>query len=136
MKKIITTIIFLLVIALLSAACSDTVGTKLILKNSASNKISVNFRATLITVTSGETVILNDIPKGTYSYETTFELPSGATSWLTEGAISGQLDFTAGTEFLIVYSSTLIDSIYTISASLSSNTDLSSGDTGGSIIGP
>jgi len=134
MKKIITTIIFLLFIALLSAACSDTVGTKLTFKNFASGKIYVNFRANLINVNSGETVILKDIPQGTYSYETTFEVPPGATSALTDGAVSGQLDFTAGTEFLIVYSSTFADSVYTLSASLSSNTDLSAGN--GDPIGP
>lgn len=134
MKKIITTIIFLLFIALLSASCSDVVGTKLTFKNFASNKVYVNFRANLISVTAGETVILKDIPQGTYSYETTFELPPGATSWVSDGAVSGQLDFTAGTEFLIVYSSSLVDSIYTISASLSSNNDLSSGS--GDPIGP
>jgi len=136
MKKIITTIIFLLFIALLSASCSDTVGTKLTFKNFAAGKIYVNFRANLIVVSAGETVVVNDIPQGTYNYETTFEIPPGATTASSDGDVSGQLDFAAGTEFLILYSSTFTDSVYTLSATLSSNTDLSAGSGGGDPIGP
>ncbi len=135
MKKIFTPIALILLVLLLIAGCTTNSETKLTFKNFATNKVFVNFRASLIQVNAGATVTVNDIPRGTYNYETTYEVPQGTSTATSQGAVSGELTFDAGTEVLIVYSSTFVDSVYTLYASLSSNVDLSSTG-GGDPVGP
>jgi len=103
------------------------VGTKITLQNFASNKIFVNFRASLITVEAGKSVDITDTPKGTYAYQTTFQIPPGATSSSAEGDISGEIELFAGTRVLIVYGSTFVDGVYIINATKTTSDDLSGG---------
>ena len=110
--------------------CSSNVGNKITLRNMASNKIYLNFRASIIEVEAGATSVVTEIPKGTFSYETTFEIPAGTTSYTTVGAVSGQLTLKAGTQVLIAYSSTFTDGLYTLGATVTTSDDLL--DTGGS----
>ena len=110
--------------------CSSNVENKITLRNMASNKIYLNFRASIIEVEAGATSVITEIPKGTFSYETTFEIPAGTTSYTTVGDVSGQLTLKAGTQVLIAYSSTFSDGLYTIGATVTTSEDLS--DTGGS----
>jgi len=130
MKKLFKTAAILLSAIFLLSACSSSVETRLTFKNLATNKVNINFRAQIITVKSGETVVLKDVPKGTFDYSTTYELPVGTVSSTTDGAVSGTLDFKAGVEYLIVYSSTFINDIYTLSATISSSKDQSAPDDG------
>jgi hypothetical protein len=111
------------------------VGTKITFQNFASNKIFVNFRASLITVDAGKSVDITDTPKGTYAYETTYQIPPGATSSSAEGDVSGQIELSAGTRVLVVYGSTFIDFVYTISATKTISDDLTD-DGGIDPIGP
>ena len=136
MKKILTAIAFLAISMSFLSGCSETVGTKITFQNFASNKIFVNFRASLITVDAGESVDITDTPKGTYSYETTYQIPPGATSSTAVGDVSGQIELFAGTRVLVVYGSTFIEFVYTISATKTTSDDLS--DDGGGIdpVGP
>ena len=109
------------------SGCSDTVGTKITFENFASNKVFINFRASLIAVGAGKSVDITEIPKGKYSYATTYELPPGTISSSAEGDVSGDLELAAGTRVLIVYASTFIDGVYTISATKTTSDDLSGG---------
>ena len=132
MKKILTIIAFLAISLSFLSGCSETVGTKVTLQNFASNKVFVNFRASLITVDAGNSVDITDTPKGTYSYETTYQLPPGTTSSSAEGDVSGVIELSAGTRVLIVYGSTFVDGTYIINATITTSDDLS----GGGIIDP
>ena len=135
MKKLFTTTAIIISVIFLLASCTSTVETQLTFKNIASNKVIINFRAQEIAVKSGETVILKDIPKGKFDYSTTYEIPPTATSSTSDGAVSGDLEFRAGDKYLIVYSSTFINSIYTLYATISSSRDQNStGD--GNPLGP
>jgi hypothetical protein len=135
MKKILTIVAFLAISMSFLSGCSDSVGTKITFQNFASNKIFINFRASLITVDAGKTVDITDTPKGTYEYETTYQLPPGTTSSSAEGEVSGEIELFAGTRVLIVYGSTFVDGVYTINATKTTSDDLS-GDGGIDPIGP
>ena len=97
-------------------------GNQVKIVNLAQGSILINFRAetTQIAGNGGKTTI-RDIPNGTYSYSTTYSLPPGATSYSVEGlAAAGELTFSySSTEYLLLYSSTLVDGNYTLSATLS-----------------
>ncbi len=127
MNKILTVITFLTISMSFLSGCSDTVGTKITFENFASNKVFINFRASLIGVGAGKSVDITEIPKGKYSYATTYELPPGTISSSAEGDVSGNLELAAGTRVLIVYASTFIDGVYTISATKTTSDDLSGG---------
>jgi hypothetical protein len=124
MKKILAIITFLAISMSFLSGCSETVVTKITFQNFASSKVFINFRASLIQVNSGESVEITDIPKGIYTYETTYELPFGATGSSAEGDVSGQIELSAGTRVLIVYSSSFINGVYIISATKTSTDDL------------
>jgi len=127
MKKILTIITFLAISMSLLSGCSDTVGTKITFQNFASNKVFINFRASLIPVEAGGSVDITETPRGNYLYATTYELPPGTTSSSEEGDVSGEIELSAGTRVLIVYASTFVDGVYKISATKTTSDNLSGG---------
>jgi hypothetical protein len=118
MKKLY---IFLVIIAFISFSCSSDVDNRIRLKNIAGGSIMFNFRGEAITVAPGKTYDLNNIPKGEYAYNTTYSVPSGATSSTASGDVSGTMSLKAGTKILALYSSTVFDGIYTLYANVSSS---------------
>lgn len=128
MKKFITIMMFSLILMTIMSGCSDTVDNKITFTNFATNKVFVNFRASLIAVEPGKTLVISDIDKGKYLYETTYEVPAGALSFKAEGAVAGEVTLSAGTKILIVYSSIFADDVYTLSATISTSEGISSGD--------
>ncbi len=128
MKRFLTIITFSIILVTFLSGCSDTVDNKFTFTNFATNKVFVNFRAKLIAVSAGETVILSDIDKGKYLYETTYEVPANATSSKSDGAVTGEVALSAGTKILIIYTSTFIDGAYTLSATISTSEGISIDD--------
>ena len=128
MKSFLTIITFSLILMTILSGCSDTVDNKITFTNFATNKVFVNFRAELLPVKSEETLVISDIDRGTFLYETTYEVPAGALSFKADGAVAGEVTLSAGTKILIVYSSTFVDSAYTLSATISTSEGISSGD--------
>jgi hypothetical protein len=122
MKKL-SILLFVVVSLSLFTNCSSTVENSLKIQNLASNDVFLNFRASLIQVRSGETVELKELPKGTFDYETIYEIPSGATSSTAEGEASGEFIVRAGTKILVVYTSTFIENTYTLFTSVTSSDD-------------
>jgi len=127
MKKIVFTAGISIILVLFLSGCSSKIDNKITFQNYASNTIYVNFRATLITVEAGKSVEVTEIPRGEYSYETTYEVPAGTISAKAEGEVSGNVNLKAGTKILIVYSSTFLEGTYTLGATLTSSDDLSGG---------
>ena len=130
MKNVLRIAAILLILMSILPGCASNVENKITFRNIASNKVYINFRASIIEVNAGATTVLTELPKGTYAYETTYEVPAGATSYKTEGAVSGQFTLKAGTKILVVYSSSYSDGVYTLGASVTTSDDLS--DTGDS----
>jgi hypothetical protein len=103
--------------------CSGNVNNSVTFKNLALGTVYINFRGDAITVSPGSTSIVKEIPKGTYNYATTYSIPAGAIGASTLGAVSGNLNITAGTRISILYSSTLINGTYILNATISSSDD-------------
>ena len=104
--------------------CSSNSETSLTLKNIAAGAIYLNFRGEVTTVPAGRTVIISELPRGTYAYVTTYAIPAGATSSSVVGELEGELIIRAGSKILILYSSTFSEDTYTLYASKTSNDDL------------
>ncbi|NWF89750.1 MAG: hypothetical protein HXY50_09865 [Ignavibacteriaceae bacterium] len=121
MKKIIA-VVFVITFTFLG--CSSEYETSLTLKNLAAGAVYLNFRGEITTVPAGRTVVLSDIPRGTYTYVTTYAVPAGITNSSSVGELTGEITVKAGSKFLILYSSTLTEDSYTIYASRTSNDDL------------
>jgi hypothetical protein len=122
MKKLFI-ILFVVASFPLFTNCSSTVENSLKIQNLASNNVYLNFRGSLIEVNSGEIVEVKELPKGTFDYETIYEIPSGATGSSAEGEAAGEFLIRAGTKILVVYTSTFIDNNYTLFASVTSSDD-------------
>ena len=101
--------------------CSAKVNNSVTFKNFAVGTVYVNFRGDAITHTPYNTVTVQEIPKGTYNYATTFALPTGAIGGSAQGDVKGNLIITAGTKITILYSSTLINGAYILYATISSS---------------
>lgn len=127
MKKVILSTGISILLLLFMAGCTNKIENKITFQNYASNTIYINFRATLITVEAGKSVEVTEVPRGEYSYDTTFEVPSGTSTSKTEGAVSGTVILNVATKILIVYSSTFIEGTYTLGATLTSSEDISGG---------
>jgi ribosomal protein L2 len=109
--------------------CSAKINNSITFTNLSQGNVIVNFRGEAITITPGNSVIVQEIPKGTYNYDTNYSIPVNATSGSSQGAVRGNLIISAGTKILILYSSTLIDGAYILIATIS-NSDNQSVPTG------
>jgi hypothetical protein len=125
MKKILILFVLTSLCAITFISCSTTVNNGITIKNLASEDIHLNFRAELTTVKAGGEVTLSSLPKGSFEYNTTYEIPAGIISSQAEEGVSGQLTLKAGTKILIIYSSAIIEDVYILSATLTSSDDLS-----------
>ena len=101
--------------------CSAKINNSITFTNLSQGNVIVNFRGEAITITPGNSVIVQEIPKGTYNYDTNYSIPANATSGSSQGAVSGNLIISAGTKILILYSSTLIDGAYILIATISNS---------------
>lgn len=123
MKKQLVILVILFLFVLVFTSCNIDLHNKFTFNNYSQEKVSINFRGDIYPVKSGDTFSITDIPKGTYTYATTYELPLGATSSTTVGDVTGSVVFGATTNILIVYSSTFNDTAYTLYATISSSDD-------------
>ena len=130
MKKIKIIVMILAVLLTFLSGCADSVVNKITFKNFALSKVYVNFRASVITIEAGSSIEVTDIPKGTYSYDTNYDVPIGTVTSTTDGAVTGEVNLDAGTKILVIYSSSFddVNGVYTLSATISSSDATSSGD--------
>jgi len=121
MKKIV------LAFAMLMSLWGCSNDNKLTIQNMAQCPIYINFLGTVDSVFSGESYPVNNIPNGTYQYSTTYAIPNNVTSSSVSGdAASGQLIFEKNnTKVLLLYSSTTLTGVYTLSATQSSSDPVS-----------
>ena len=134
MKKRSSKIIIFFAVAVIFTGCKSTVDNSLTIKNIAAASVIVNFRGSTITVAAGATSVIKEIPKGTYSYATTYQVPSGTASSSAQGDVTGDVVIKAGTRILILFSSTFDSSSggYVLYATISNSDD----QTAGTVTGP
>ena len=123
MKKQVIIISILFLFALVLTSCDPDLENKFTFKNYSAGKVLINFRGSLYEVNQGVSFTINDVPKGTYSYTTTYEVPVGTETTSSEGNVEGSVIFKASTRILVVFSSTFNDGAYTIYATISSSDD-------------
>jgi len=104
------------------SGCSGKVNNGIYITNYSMGTIFFNFRGSVITAAAGSKASITEIPKGSYQYSTTYVLPAGTLSTSApQGAVSGTVTVVAGTRISIIYSSTLINGAYQLSATISSS---------------
>ncbi len=118
-------------IAVLFAVLAVVVGcsndNKITLNNISGGTIYFNFLAVGYEIGVDSTQIIPDIPNGTYTYATTFGIPSGAKTISVIGtAASGELAFEKkDTQVRIIYSGYVTqDSVYQVGATITSTTPM------------
>lgn len=125
MKKQLIVLFTLATIFLITlTSCEPFIQNKITIRNLAAGDVKLNLRGNLYDISAGGTLVLNDFKKGTFEYTTTYTLPAGATDFATDGDVSGQFILNAGTEVVLLYSSTLIDGKYTIYGALTTSDDV------------
>jgi len=125
MKKQLIILFTLVAISVISfTSCEPFIENKITIKNLAAGEIKLNIRAQLYDIAPGQTRVLSDFKKGTFEYETIYSIPLGATAFSAEGDVVGKMILNAGTEVLIVYTSTLDAGTYTIYGSMTSSDDV------------
>ena len=127
MNKYIKYLPFILLIVFLFTGCTSKLESRVVFKNIAAGALRINFRGAEVIVPAGKTVTVDAIKNGVYTYATTYDIPAGATSATASGDISGEITINAGTKVLIIYSSTYINNVYQLYATMSSSEDLSGG---------
>ena len=127
MKKYFIQLLVILTVVFLLNGCNSKVDNEVKFENLTMMTIHVNFLSSDISVPSDETKILSDLPRGTYSYSTSYDIPDSAKSSSEKGEVSGVLTLKAGTKILILYKSTFINGNYVVSATISSNEELEDG---------
>jgi len=115
----------LIVFALFLSSCESSLNNTFTFRNLSAGKLLINFRAGIVEVPVDKTVTIKDVPKGTFTFSTTYEVPPGTVSSTVLGDASGSVTFKQSTRVLVLYSSTFSDSAYTLYASLTSSDDLS-----------
>lgn len=125
MKKIL---VVLFLSTLVFWSCSSESETTLTIKNLAAGTVYLNFLGEVTTVPAGRTVVISDLPRGTFDYVTTYSIPAGATTSSAVGELEGEIKIKAGTKVLLLYSSTFSESSYTIYASKTTSDDLDPDD--------
>lgn len=118
------------VFSIMYSGCNTSVNNSIKFKNLATGDIIVNFRGQDVSIIAGGTGEVKEIPQGTYKYATTYSIPAGATSSVTTGDVSGQVFIKAGTKILVLYTSTLVNGVYTLSATISNSDSQTSSATG------
>jgi len=121
MKKIFSCLFLIIVFSFYG--CKTTIDNRVSFKNSSETNLIINFRGQEIKVDIGQKADVNEIPKGTYSYDTNFSIPPNATTKSTFGDVSGTVIINAETKILVIYTSTTINGVFTLSATLSSSDD-------------
>ena len=124
-QKLIYLLLVILSISL--SSCSDGPINKITIQNLADGDVILNFRGSQIEVLSQSTVVLQDIDKGEYEYETVFSLPYGITTFDSQGDMTGTFTLRAGTKISVIYTSVTSEDTYTIYASVITSDDLSEG---------
>jgi len=129
MKKINSSFLLFLFLLLSLNGCNTKVDNSFTFNNLSDADLIVNFRGSDIKVNIGQKVVVSEIPKGTYNYATSFVIPAGATSSSSSGDVSGTVVIKAGTKILIIYTSSLVNGIFNLTATLTSS-DTQSSPTG------
>jgi hypothetical protein len=98
-------LLILLLPCLFFMSCSSALKNDITVTNAAAATVTINVLGKVLIVPPGTSQIIKDISKGSYSYSTSYALPSGVQTSSIEGNATGQLALSAGTHIYVFYSS-------------------------------
>ncbi|PIW68943.1 MAG: hypothetical protein COW08_09875 [Ignavibacteriales bacterium CG12_big_fil_rev_8_21_14_0_65_30_8] len=124
-NKYLYLILIFYILVISSQGCKTKVDNRVTFNNLSTTDLIINFRGEAITVSVGQKADITEIQQGTYSYATSFNLPIGATSSTTFGDVTGSVLIKADTKVNVIYTSTIKDGIFTLSATLTTSEDQS-----------
>jgi len=101
--------------------CKTNIDNRVSFNNFSTTDIIINFRGQEIRVNVGQKTDITEINKGTYTYSTSFNLPVGATSSTTNGDVNGTVIINSDTKVLVIYTSSIVGGVFTLSATLSTS---------------
>src|ERR1035437_3190278 len=79
------------------SGCSGKVNNSVTIQNLSTGTVYFNFRGNVIIALTGVTSSVSEIPKGTYLYSTSYNIPAGALTATSQGDVKGTLTIAAGT---------------------------------------
>jgi len=125
MKKQIIFLFVLTIIALIGfTSCEPFIENKITVQNQADGDVQFIIAGKTYDVNANSSLVLPDFKKGTFEFETIYQVPFGITDANAEGEVAGNMVLNAGTEILLKYTSIITDSSYTIFGILSSSDDV------------
>jgi len=125
MKKQIIFLFVLTIMALIGfTSCEPFIENKITVQNQADGDVQFIIAGKTYDVNANSSLVLPDFKKGTFEFETIYQVPFGITDANAEGEVAGNMVLNAGTEILLKYTSIITDSSYTIFGILSSSDDV------------
>jgi len=107
------------------SGCKTTVTNSVTFKSIAIGNMYVNFMGETFTIVPNSSKTVRNIPKGTYTYSTSYDIPAGVTTASTSGAVNGSVIMNADTRITVLYTSSIqgvgTTLNYLVNASISSN---------------
>ena len=125
MKKQLIVLFTLVAISLISfTSCEPFIENKITVLNQADGNVELVVAGKSYKILAHTNLVLSDFPKGTFTYETIYQIPLGISVAKAQGEVAGNMVLNAGTEILLKYISVIEDSSYTIFGILSSSDDV------------
>lgn len=125
MRKQLLVLFTLAVISIISfTGCEPFIENKITVQNQADGDVQFIIAGKTYDVDANSSLVLPDFKKGTFGYETIYQVPFGIADASAEGEVAGNMVLNAGTEILLKYTSIVTDSSYTIFGILSSSDDV------------
>ncbi|MFA6597024.1 MAG: hypothetical protein WCS69_04815 [Ignavibacteriaceae bacterium] len=107
------------------SGCKTTVTNSVTFKSIAIGNMYINFMGETFTLVPNSSKTVRNIPKGSYTYATSYDIPAGVTNASTNGAVNGSVQLDADTRITVLYTSSIQGTgttlNYIVSASISSN---------------
>lgn len=115
----------LIAISFTLISCSNKLDNGVTFTNFAAENIYVNFLGKVFTIKPTKTVSITEISKGTYAYDTAFDIPSSARSSSVIGATKGNISMSPQRKATIFYTSQITgqgeETSYVLTATISYN---------------
>lgn len=125
MRKQLIVLFTLVTISVIAfTSCEPFIENKITVQNQADGDVQFIIAGKTYDVDANSSLVLPDFKKGTFLYETIYQVPFGITDASAEGEVAGNMVLNAGTEILLKYTSIISDSSYTIFGILSSSDDV------------
>jgi len=125
MRKQLLVLFTLAVISIISfTGCEPFIENKITVQNQAAGDVQFIIAGKVYDVSANSSLVLPDFKKGTFVYETVYQVPFGVADASAEGDVAGNMVLNAGTEILLKYTSIMDSSKYTIFGVLSSSDDV------------